>query len=302
MKLRELTLKDSQVFEEFLGLNRHELSVYGFANIYIWKALFCVQWAIVEDNLCVFLQDKIGAFLYLSPLGKKKSPKAIEEVFKVLNKCNKNKEVSRIENAEACDVDFYQGLGYVCKLKSSDYVCLREDLAGLRGNRFKSKRASYNYFVKHYEAKYEVFLPAHADECIKLYRLWWEQRLSISTDACYQGMLADSFKSVSLLLKDYPKLNLIGRIVKIDGRIKALTFGFPLNNDTFCILYEITDLTIKGLAQFIFCKLCQELKDYKYVNIMDDSGLENLRQVKLSYHPVKLAPAYAVTIRNGHTY
>jgi hypothetical protein len=96
------------------------------------------------------------------------------------------------------------------------------------------------------------------------------------------------------LLDDYSGLKIVGRVVKIDKKIKALTFGFRLAEDTFCILYEITDLSIKGLAQFIFREFCRELADYKYINIMDDSGLENLKKVKLSYHPVKLVPAYIV--------
>lgn len=89
-------------------------------------------------------------------------------------------------------------------------------------------------------------------------------------------------------------LNCIGRIVKVDKEIRAFSFGFKLNAQTFCILYEITDLQVKGLAQFIFREFCREMADYKYINIMDDSGLENLKQVKLSYHPIKLVPAYIV--------
>jgi uncharacterized protein len=65
--------------------------------------------------------------------------------------------------------------------------------------------------------------------------------------------------------------------------------------NTFCILYEITDLGIKGLAQFIFRRFSQELKGYKYINIMDDSGLENLRKTKLAYKPTRLIPAYIVS-------
>ncbi|MCM8780616.1 MAG: hypothetical protein NC908_01655 [Candidatus Omnitrophica bacterium] len=77
--------------------------------------------------------------------------------------------------------------------------------------------------------------------------------------------------------------------------IKAFTFGFGLSPDTFCILYEITDLSIKGLAQFIFRQFVCELKKYRYINIMDDSGLDNLKQVKFSYHPRRLIPAYIAT-------
>ena len=38
-----------------------------------------------------------------------------------------------------------------------------------------------------------------------------------------------------------------------------------------------------------------QLEDFKYINIMDDSGLEGLKKVKLSYRPAKLASAYIAT-------
>jgi hypothetical protein len=107
-------------------------------------------------------------------------------------------------------------------------------------------------------------------------------------------MLEDSKRCLKLMLDNYRGLSLMGRVVKINQEIKAFTFGFKLNPNTFCILYEITDLSIKGLAQFIFAEFCRELKQYKYINIMDDSGLANLKKVKLSYHPVKLVPSYIV--------
>ena len=83
--------------------------------------------------------------------------------------------------------------------------------------------------------------------------------------------------------------------MRVEKQIKGFTFGYKLNNDTFCILYEITDLSIKGLAQFIFRRFSAELKDYSYINIMDDSGLDNLRKVKLSYKPKRLVSAYIAT-------
>ncbi len=100
--------------------------------------------------------------------------------------------------------------------------------------------------------------------------------------------------SLKVLLNNYRGLRLAGRIVRIDKEIKAFSFGFELNPEAFCILYEITDLSIKGLAQFIFRRFCAELKDYRFINIMDDSGLENLKKVKLSYKPIRLIPAYII--------
>ena len=112
-------------------------------------------------------------------------------------------------------------------------------------------------------------------------------------------MLGDSGACLKELLDNYKGLDFTGRVVKINNAIKAFTFGFALNADTFCIFFEITDLSTKGLAQFIFCDFCRSLTGYKYINIMDDSGLENLKKVKLSYHPVKIIPAYIATRRNA---
>lgn len=295
MKLHDLSLRDREVFSEYLGRSRHGLSVYSFENIYIWKGLFEIKWALIQDSLCVFFQDKIGAFLYLSPLSDKIEPAAVAGSLKILDKLNANKEISRVENAEEKDLAAYRAMGFVCREKSADYLCLRQDLTELKGDKFRHKRASCNYFIKNYAHEFLPYAARDRDGCLKLYKSWEARRRRDNPDIFYRAMLQDSLKALKTLLGHYQKLDCLGRVAKIDGRIKGFTFGFRLNPETFCILYEITDLSIKGLAQFIFHAFCSELVDYKYINIMDDSGLENLKKVKLSYRPVKLVPAYIVT-------
>ena len=294
LRFNKISLKDKPVFDKYLSLERHELSVYAFENIYIWKELFNIEWVLIEKSLCVFFKDMSGTFLYLPPLSAEKNAEIINEVFNILKKLNKNNEISRIENIEKKDLPFYGNLGYGYKNKSYDYLCQRASLSHLWGNKFKSKRASFNYYTKHYKFEYLPFSLKQKINCIKLYDDWAKQRKSVSEDRIYLGMLKDSRRCLKEMLDNYPGLDLLGRIVKVNNEIKGLTFGFKLNSNTFCILYEITDLSIKGLAQFIFAQFCGELKDYKYINIMDDSGLENLKKVKLSYHPDKLIPAYIV--------
>ncbi len=290
MRLNKLKLSDKKLFDKYLALTKHELSVYAFANIYIWRKFFDIRWLEIEKCLCVFFQDKIGSFLYLSPLGRTNNPRVVYEAFSVLSKLNKNPLFAHIENIEEKDLSFYKGLGLTCELKSYDYLCSRADLAALKGNRFKSKRSSYNYFIKHYDFKYEKFGLRDRVASFKLYDLWQCQRQS--DDHIYQGLLSDSRVALKEAFDNYSTLGFQGGVVRMNKEIKGFTFGFALCPETFCILYEITDLSIRGLAQFIFRSFSQELKNYKYINVMDDSGLENLKKVKLSYHPVRLVPAY----------
>ncbi len=299
MKLNNISLKDKGIFNKFLSLKPHQLSTYAFENIYIWKGLFDIKWFVFQDSLCVFFRDKTGCFLYLAPLSGDKNPEVIEKAFQIMDRFNKNKDISRIENIAEADISFYEDLGYTCQNKSYDYLCSRGELAGLQGNKFKSKRACFNYFTKHYEFRYLAFSLKHKDNCLELYDSWVKERKAKNQDRIYQGMMEDSRRSLKNALDNYSDLNFIGRVVSIDKKIKAFTFGFKLNPDTFCILYEITDLSIKGLSQFIFSRFSSELEGYKYINIMDDSGLENLQKVKLSYHPAKLIPAYIVKKENG---
>lgn len=298
MKLKEVSLKDKGVFDGFLAKDRRELSVYAFENIYIWRRLFDIRWAVIKGSLCVFFKDKIGCFLYLEPLSENKDPQVVEEIFGIMDKFNKNKEVSRIENIPESSVSFYQGLGYSCQEKFCEYLCKRSDLAGLTGDRFKHKRSSFNYFIKHYESQYLPFALEDKEECLKLYDFWAKERKSLNDDHIYQYMLEDSRVSLGNALKDYPGLDFIARVVRVDRQIKAFTFGFELNQDTFCILYEVADLSVKGISQFIFRSFCSELGEYKYINIMDDSGLDNLKRVKLSYKPVKLLSSYIIKRKN----
>lgn len=299
MKLKKLSFKDKGIFNKFLSLGRHELSVYAFENIYIWKHLFDICWLQIENSLCTFFKDKAGCFMYLAPLSSKNNPKAVSQAFEVMDRFNKNREVSRIENIPQTDIPFYEGLGYVCQNKSYDYLCKRSDLADLAGNKFKSKRACFNYFIKHYKFQYLPFSLKHKDGCLGLYDSWAGERKLSNQDYVYQWMLEDSRASLRNALDNYSDLDFTGRVVKIGNKIKGFTLGFKLNKDTFCILYEITDLSIKGLAQFIFRKFSSELEGFEYINIMDDSGLENLKKVKLSYHPAKLIPAY-IAKREGY--
>ncbi len=302
MHINKLAVGDKKLFNKFLRVKPHELSAYSFENIYIWRGLFEIFWAVIDDALCIFFKDKIGCFLYLPPLGKKVGRQGVEAALGIMDKFNRdNKDVSRIENTERKDLTLFRRFGYEISAKFGEYICLRQELAQLKGDKFRHKRACCNYFVKHYKFEYLPFsLRQHKEGCLKLYQRWARQRWAHNEDPLYRGMLKDNGICLKTLLAGYQKLKITGRVVRVDKKIKAFSFGFALNKDIFCILYEITDLSFRGAAQFIFRQFCRELKDYKYINIMDDSGLEGLKAVKLSYRPLRLIPSYIIKRKNEY--
>ncbi len=291
MEVKALTLKDRVIFERFFPPDSR-LAVYSFPSVYIWKSLYSIFWGICDGKLCVFFRDRTGCFLYLPPLGSGDKEKAVRCAFRVMDRFNSQPQISRIENIDERETGFYRDIGMNIRQKSADYIYRTQDLIGLSGNRYKSKRASLNYFMKHYRFDYAAFSPRDKNECLKLYHDWAGQRLSKEREPFYRWMIEDSGKCFRLCLEDYRALKIIGRVVRVNGGIRAATFGYPLTKDTFCILFEFADLSFKGIGQFIFQKMSSDCSGFTYINAMDDSGLENLSRVKLSYRPVRLVRSY----------
>jgi len=293
LQLNDLTLADKEFIEKYLRLKIHRLFTYSFASIYIWKDFFKIKYAVFRDNLLVFFENGAGMFLYLAPLGRDLDLSVIEFVRDYLLSQNSNRGIARIDNLEQEEAEELRRAGFNVQKRGTEYVYLREELLNLRGDKFKSKRASLNHFLKNHTFNYRPYEEKDIDAVSSLLQDWIRMREDESKGKMYNWMLKDCLRYHREAFENYKDLGLLGRVVEVDGRLGAYSFGFKLNPDTFCIMLEVADLRIKGLAQFIFREFCRE-REERFINVMDDSGLENLRNAKLSFHPVRLEDSYSV--------
>ena len=111
--------------------------------------------------------------------------------------------------------------------------------------------------------------------------------------------MADAASAHDVALTAPHSAGLIGAVVKVQGAVRAYTFGMWLTPAVFCVAIEVADRTIPGLAQFIFRECCRAARSRgaEYINTMDDSGLPRLARSKESYHPVAMLPNFIVTER-----
>lgn len=167
----------------------------------------------------------------------------------------------------------------------------------LKGNAYKTKRSALNHFTKHYTYEYRLYGDGRYQECLDLYQRWKDYRAEAHHDDIYRHMLIENGQVHRTALKYYRELGLLGRVVYVNGKLSGYTFGYPVGNDVFCVLFEITDLSVKGLSIFIFNQLCQDevLRPYRFINAMDDSFQESLKKVKESFRPKILLPLYTIT-------
>ncbi len=289
-------LEKKELINQYLKETNRYLSSFSFVSIFSWKDFFDFDLKIIDRNLCIFAQDSLGTFLYLPPLGKEVVPETIKACFEYMEKANKGKGVTRIENIPEQERHLFPESKFSHYRKGYEYCYFKNDIVNLRGNPYKTKRSSYNFFTKQYNCVYCSYEKQMLDECLDLYAGWAKDRQNKNEEAIYSQMIQENYKVHRLVLEHYKELDLVGRVVKVQNKIKAYTFGFEISKDIFCVLFEITDLAIKGLSVFIFKEFCQDsaLAQYKFINVMDDFELKNIERTKMSFHPTILFPAYVV--------
>lgn len=293
--LSPLSLKNNPLLRQYLYSVPSQLSAYSVPSLFIWQDFFSYYWTLVDDHLCLFARYDGNYYMPLPPLGSGFSPQAVKESFDLMDRFNGNPALSRIENVGEDTAALYEGMGLGVRLNTYEYVYRREALAGLHGDSYKSKRWAINSFLRHYQASFEPYGPEDFLQCVELLDEWTSMRRAKFKDPYYQALMEDATSAHCRAMEHWQDLGLVGRVVKMNGRVKGYTFGFELRPSLFCVLLEVCDLRVKGLSQFLFWRFCKELEGYTCINVLDDSGLENIRRVKESYHPERLVPSYTVS-------
>jgi hypothetical protein len=308
------TLEDRRWFDALIaaGSSGDPLAAYSFPYHFVWQGLFNYEWVELEGHRCLLAGDQDGCFLALPPLGPDPCGPATVKAVAFLTERNRNPALARIENVPESLGGKCRAQGYRVVPKGPDYLYRRADLVGLHGDRYKSQRVDYNHCVKHAGPVYRPFRPEDAPACLALFRQWQRGVKHDGASDLAVHLATDAEHSHRQGIVHAAELGLIGRVVEVEGRIAAYTFGYPLSGtlapqgrgqgegSVFCILFEIADRRVKGLGAYVFREFCRELEGYEFINTMDDSGLEGLRRAKLAYHPIKLVESYIISPPNQY--
>ena len=277
------------------------LSSLAFVNLFAWQGFFRFDVEVIEGAVCVFATQPAGVFLYWPPLAESIPAAAVAVCFEKMKKINRGGSLTRIENVAEHELRFFDAKHYRIEPRGHEYVYARADIALLRGRGYKSRRGDVNMFERRYAGAYAIrpYTPADFNACGLLFGRWLDGRLRKYDNDIYCHMLLENRSVHRLVLAYADRLGLNGRVVEVDGKLVAYTFGYALGQDVFCVLFEIADLEVKGLAAFVFNALCADpaLENFTWVNAMDDFAARQLGRTKMSWRPRRLEPVYAVLPR-----
>jgi uncharacterized protein len=296
---RPLTLADRAWVEKLFlthTVGDQPLAAYSFPYHFIWRDLFSYEWVELEGHFCLFATNADGTFLALPPVGPDPCGPVMTRVFGLMAERNRVSGVSRIENLPEDFTERCRSRGYHVRPKAGDYLYRRRDLVALNGDHYKSQRALYNHCLKHAAPSVRAYQPADRPACLDLFQRW-QEGITVEDPAAFaRAMAADAALAHRVALQHADDLGLLGLVAEVEGRLAAYTLGYPLSDSVFCILFEIADRDVRGLAQYIFREFCRSLSRFECINAMDDSGLEGLRRAKQSYHPERIVPSFIVTV------
>ncbi|MGH7215922.1 MAG: phosphatidylglycerol lysyltransferase domain-containing protein, partial [Nitrospiraceae bacterium] len=178
--------------------------------------------------------------------------------------------------------------------KDPDYLYRAADLAALAGDRYKSQRALCNRFEREQSFEMDCYQARDRQGCRALLREWSRQKQSEGLESFGAMLLADAAPAHEVIWSQASALRITGKVVRARGRLCGYTFGYWLTSATFCVLLEVTDRTLPGLAQYLFRETCRTAvaEGAEYINAMDDAGLPGLRASKQAYHPAMLIPNF----------
>lgn len=327
--LRPVELTDRDVLTPYFASLTEPLSDYTFSQLFTWRNSLRILWKKIDQHLCVFANGTGDLTLLLPPIGDTGGDQALAEAFELMDAYNAQHGVphkSRVEYASDELLSRFDRHGLVAEPMGFDYVYDVNRMIDLAGGDLASKRQAKNRFLRNYQHRVEPYsAQRHLTGCRQLLEQWkthqdaqhGDEPGETGSDAGRAKRLKES-TATDLCLESAETLGIEGMVVYVragqeqgcgvgagsdlnlpvdrDGfAIRGFTFGEYVGRDQSSITIEKTDLTVKGLAQFIFSEFCRSHWSHRpLVNVGDDWGLETLAWTKMSYRPVKLLQKYVL--------
>lgn len=287
LPFRPIEITDKQQADAILREKSSYLCAHCFVDLFIWKSVYDTQICFQDDF--IFIKQKQGdVTVYTVPIGTGCLCSAIELLKQDAIDRNVTFNMSAVNESQMKEIEGAcpDKFNFIEKRDAEDYIYSGESMITLAGKKLHSKRNFINRFKNDYEGRwiYENILEENIHDAFAYHLSWCAQNSEGVTDEFFGETCA-----ISLALNNFEALGLKGGLIRIDGKVMAITLGSRATEDMFIVHIEKADYTIAGAYQIInneFAK--QNFEGIKYINREEDLGKEGLRKAKLSYNPVMM--------------
>lgn len=290
INFKPISIEDKEIFDKHLSINRYNNSEYSFTTLFTWQEAYNLRYDIINNCLCVFGGEKNKEYCYF-PLGEKQyvadAFSEIYDYFKI------SKQKFRLISVSEEMLSFFEtekdNFEIIPQRGFWDYVYNIENFTTLKGKKLHGKRNHFNYFINNYKYDLVGITPDNEDICIKKLEDWISER-SLEPKA--------EFLATTKALKYRDELALIGKLLYVENEIVGIILG-QYHHDIALISIAKSDVSYRGASVALFNLFLKDnLTDCSEVNLMEDLGIDGLRNVKLSYNPSYMVEKYFLKARN----
>ncbi len=288
LNFRNITVKDKAIFDRCKSVTN--ASEGSFTTLYIWDDYYRAK--VAEDGDFFYYQFNVRERIpsYYFPLGHGDINAALDRLKEY---CPSHGHIMafRLVNDEQLEkLKVYNGAKFLVNEERDceDYVYSSDQLISLAGKKLHAKRNHINFFLENYNYSYEEVTPEVAiNECAPLmYELVAEK------DHNFNPFELSAMKK---FFENYSALGEKGAVIRVEGKIVAMSFGEELGPNMALIQLEQAREEYRGAYQMINRLFCEKAwNQYEYINREEDMGIEGLRHAKESYQPAFLVKKYTV--------
>lgn len=282
MEFRNIKLEDRALIENYCRKSDRKQLNYCFEVLFLWRDV--CDFEVAEKDGYLFIKTfHRSQHNFLFPLGEGDLRDALHQMEEYATGKGCEFRLYQVNSEQKTIIEELMPGQYQFTPYRDEYEYLFEStrLSTLQGKVLQPKRNHINYFEKHYQWETEVIDANNILE-IMVFAHKWDMNMDIPPGSALNmenAALINAFESFFCL-------NLDGLLLRVDGEVVAFSIGCPLNSDTYLVLFEKADPSIRGaypkINRDFVSRFCS---GYRYVNRAEDNGDEGLRKAKLSYHP-----------------
>ncbi|HZD43666.1 MAG TPA: phosphatidylglycerol lysyltransferase domain-containing protein, partial [Methanomicrobiales archaeon] len=184
----------------------------------------------------------------------------------------------------------YPGIALHPRRDFFDYVYSTRDLAELPGRKYLNIRRQVNRFRSRCNYTVDPLTPDIVDEVEEFLLKWCEWRECES-----HPILAYEKDAILFTLEHFENLGVLGRVIRVDGRILSMALFEELNSEMAVVHFEKGLPECEGIYKAINTETAKALKGtYPCINRESDLGEMGLRESKMRYHPHHFVEVYEV--------
>lgn len=299
LEFKDISISDKTKINSALRKSDFMGCEYTFANNMAWRRLADSKISFFKDFYinCAFASaDDIPNFTF--PAGEGSYTEVFSEMKKFSDSMGKPLRICGVTDKSLVLLNelFPDRFTVTFDRDSSDYIYNSSDLINLAGKKFHSKR---NHLARFRELNYTFskITEKDFDDCISFGAVKYNSKTSGLSSEDSHSFVAEQF-AINTYFNYYKELELMGGIIRIDGKPAAFSIGERLNSNTLCVHIEKADTSFNGIYAGINNCFCNEFAaDFQYVNREEDMGIEGLRKSKLSYNPAFILNKYIITFK-----